>query len=154
MHTLWSLVCRHWLRAVHEDEVPLAGHSHLQLLLTEMKPERLGGNGTTGSGCNNINMVHFTAEVTVVLISRPKYATTRDLGREIPIVVQFSYAVSCTWYYEDTTLLFEEWWEGVRAVGRLIETTGILETAARRGCLGGIVTGLLSSSRAESCGNA
>ena len=76
--------------------MPLAGHSYLQLLLTKMKPERLGGNGTSGSGCNNVNMVHFTAEVTVVLISRPKYATTRDLRRETPIVVQSSYAVSCT----------------------------------------------------------
>ena len=55
----------------------------------------LGGNGTTGSRCNNVNMLHFTAEVTVVLTSRPEYPTTRDLGRETPIVVQFSYAVSC-----------------------------------------------------------
>ena len=48
----------------------------------EMKPKRLGGKGTTGSGCNNVNMLHFTTEVTIVLTSRPKYTTTRDLGRE------------------------------------------------------------------------
>ena len=91
--------------------MPLAGHWHLKLLLTEMKPERLGGNGTSGSGYKNVNMVHFTAEVTVVLTSRPKYTTTRDLGRETQIVVQFSYAVSCTWYFGDMTSLFGEWWE-------------------------------------------
>ena len=56
--------------------------------------------------------------------------------------MQFSYAVSYTGQFEDTTSLFEEWREGVRTVGRLIETTGVLETVARRGR---IVTSLLSS---------
>ena len=57
----------------------------------------LGGNETSGGGCNNVNMLDFTTEATVVLTSRPKYTTTsRDGGRETPIVVQFSYAVSCT----------------------------------------------------------
>ena len=32
--------------------------------------------------------------------------------------------------------LLEKWREGAPAVGRLIETTGVLETAARRQCVG------------------
>ena len=42
------VVWRRWLRVVHEDQVPLAGHWHLQLLLTEMKPERLRGKERQG----------------------------------------------------------------------------------------------------------
>ena len=90
------VVWRRWLRVVHEDQVPLAGHWHLQLLLTEMKPERLGGDGTSGSGCNKVNMLHFTIEVTVVLTSYPNPPPPGEMRRETPIVVQFSYAVSCT----------------------------------------------------------
>ena len=42
----------------------------------------LGGNETAGSGCNNVNMLYFTTEVTVVVTSRPRYtATSRDVGR-------------------------------------------------------------------------
>ena len=56
----------------------------------------LGGKETSGSGCNNVNMLYFTTEVTVILTSRPRYTTTsRDVGRETPIVQQISYTVSC-----------------------------------------------------------
>ena len=99
MYPVIYVVGRHWLRVVHEDYVPLAVH------FDGNETRAFGGNETSENHCNNVNMQHFTTEVTVVLTSRPTYnsqldvhvkciklpiysTTSRDLGKETPIIVQ------------------------------------------------------------------
>ena len=69
--------------------MPLAGQAS-SAAFDGNETRTLGGTQRQGvAACNNVNMVHFTTEVPVVLTSRPKYTTTsKDLGRETLIVVQ------------------------------------------------------------------